>query len=119
MTLGVRLRNRAETMKTTTLAKVLIASILVLAGCKSSSDSPRTARKGEACQTTSDCAGTLSCVPSAGAGGGGICVTGEFNVATTAKECALIQCSTAVDCCPAGIPNCDVSHYTCTAGTCG
>lgn len=106
-------------MKTTTLVKILLASMFLMGGCKSSDPSTRLAAKGEACRTTADCGGSLSCVPSAGAGGGGICVTGEFHVATTAKECVLVQCAVPADCCPKGATTCDATRYTCTNGTCG
>jgi len=65
----------------------------------------RQARKGEACQTTDDCAGGLACVPATV--GGGVCVLGAFSVAQTAKECAIIECTTPQDCCgppPASCP---------------
>src|SRR5437870_7984370 len=105
-------------MKTMTRIGILMALLVAAApGCKSSDDF-RAAHKGEACKTTNDCAATLSCVPSPGAGGGGVCVTGEFNVATTAKECALIQCSAPIDCCPPGVSSCDESRYTCVDSTC-
>lgn len=146
-------------MKTSALRAWTIAGITVAAGmiavwgCKSSDDDRRLSRKGEACQTTNDCESGLSCVPlpattSGGVSvnlGGGICVTGEFNVATTAKECAVIECSEAADCCPtpstqcpfyqaecadAGpgssgctsydrFCKCDTARLTCTNGRCG
>jgi len=106
-------------MKKHAFATLLFASLFALGACsKSSSDAPRTSRKGEACRTTSDCSDSLSCVPSQGAGGGGICVTGEFKIATTAKECAIVQCASPADCCPAGATTCDASRYTCNAGVC-
>ncbi len=75
-------------------------------GCKSSdAAAPRVSRKGEACQTTNDCAAALSCVPLTN-GTGGICVTGEFHVAPTAKECAVIECAVPSDCCPTPASNC-------------
>lgn len=61
-------------------------------------DAPRMSRKGEACRVTGDCTDGLSCVPVAG--GGGVCVVGEFKIAATAKECAIVECSAAADCCP-------------------
>jgi Cys-rich repeat protein len=65
-------------------------------------------RKGEACQVTNDCASGLACQPIAVSSGGsvGICVVGQFNVSQTAKECALIDCKTADDCCPTPPTNC-------------
>jgi Cys-rich repeat protein len=91
-------------MKSVVSAVVFSAAALgiVSAGCKSSttSDSTRKSTKGEVCQTTNDCADGLDCVPRASEPGG-LCVNGEFNVAPTAKECAVIQCANPVDCCPA------------------
>src|SRR3954469_20303353 len=97
------------TMKRHGLVAFLIASFVVLGACSKSSDAPRTSRKGEACRTPSDCADALSVVPSQGAGGGGICVAGEFKVTATAKECAIVQCASPADCCPAGATTCDSS----------
>lgn len=59
----------------------------------------RLARKGEACQTTNDCAGGLACMPGAGESNVGTCVVGVFNVSQTAKECVTIECQQAADCC--------------------
>jgi hypothetical protein len=68
-------------------------------GCSDDEDAEsRTSRKGEACQVTNDCSPGLSCLPIPG-GAGGLCVTGEFRIAQTAKECAIIECSQATDCC--------------------
>jgi len=87
---------------------VTLGGLLVsLANC---SDDPeqtepgRGARKGEACQTTNDCAPGLSCVP--GTNGATICVLSSFTVAQTAKECAITECTTAADCCTPN-PSCD------------
>jgi hypothetical protein len=81
-----------------------LAALAIAAACQSSNNNGGTAathasHKGEACQTTADCVSGLGCVPSPSAGGGGVCVTNEFNVAVTAKECAIIQCQTPQDCC--------------------
>lgn len=48
---------------------------------------------------SSDCAEGLACAPIPGGSGGGICVTGQFKIAPTAKECQLVECSSASDCC--------------------
>lgn len=58
----------------------------------------RTSRRGEACRVTSDCSDGLACAPIPG-GAGGLCVTGSFNVRPTAKDCAIVECSKASDCC--------------------
>lgn len=93
--------------------------------------------------STDDCSAGLSCLPAPG-GGGGVCVTGEFKVSQTAKECAIIQCTQSIDCCPTppatcpqlaaacadggGSPSacaqynalckCDALRYDCTEGRC-
>ncbi len=102
------------------LAFVFFASTavgLTLIGCKSSdSTTVRHSARGEECATTNDCADGLSCVPRAGAGGG-VCVQGDFKVAPTAKECAVIQCATATDCCPKTFPtNCASEQQSCAQG---
>lgn len=80
-------------------------------GCGGDDDAaPRVSRKGEACQVTGDCAGGLSCVPIPG-GAGGICVTGEFHIAVTAKECALIDCTQPSDCCNVSTPAATCAAY--------
>jgi hypothetical protein len=48
---------------------------------------------------TNDCAEGLACAPVPGGFGGGVCVTGEFRVAPTAKECAMVECANGIDCC--------------------
>lgn len=78
--------------------------VLLLTNCSNDdtkTEPNRGARKGEACQTTNDCAPGLACIPSSS--GVGVCVLGAFSVSQTAKECAIIQCEQASDCC--GPPN--------------
>ena len=72
----------------------------------------RLARKGEACQTTNDCAAGLACLPSA-ASNTGVCVLGVFNVSQTAKECALVECQQASDCCDTPPSGCDSLKQAC------
>lgn len=67
-------------------------------GSDSASDEYRFARKGEACETTNDCAPGLACMPQAS--GVSICVLGAFAVSQSAKECAIVECTSAQDCCP-------------------
>lgn len=96
---------------------IILASVLVALsnnGCGDDDDdddmSTHTGRKGEACQTTRDCAPGLACLPrvsgvsgSSGSStvlsGGGTCVVGVFNVQQTNKECARTECDTVQDCC--------------------
>jgi Cys-rich repeat protein len=69
-------------------------------GCKADPPAARMSRRGEVCAVSSDCADGLACLPIPGSvGGGGICVTGSFKVAPTAKECVLVECQNPSDCC--------------------
>lgn len=84
-------------------------------GCAKSDSTTRHSARGEECSTTSDCNDGLSCVPRAGAGGG-VCVQGDFKVSPTAKECAVIQCSQATDCCPTPPASCASEQQSCNQG---
>lgn len=96
-----------------------VAGGALLFGCASSgntgSTTQRLSRKGEACQYANECADGLSCLPRPNSAGG-ICVTGEFKVEKTAKECALIQCDAPADCCPPPPSNCAQLDQECKAG---
>lgn len=103
------------------LAAVFVTSfvgfgtLLLAAACgddESKTEPIRGARKGEACQTTNDCAPGLACVP-AGSNGASICVLGSFTVAQTAKECAITECTTAADCCGPPSPSCTTYAEQC------
>jgi Cys-rich repeat protein len=74
-------------------------AVVVQSACTSDEPSVRASRRGEACRVTNDCAEGLACSPVPGGLGGGVCVTGEFRVIPTAKECAIVECATALDCC--------------------
>ncbi|MBX3230332.1 MAG: hypothetical protein KIT84_03645 [Labilithrix sp.] len=98
--------------------------VAVVNGCGDDDDddiSSRVASKGEACESTRDCAPGLACVPNAtttsGGGGslslGGICVVGVFNVAPTGKECVITECATAADCCAQLSPTCEAFKRSC------
>jgi hypothetical protein len=50
-------------------------------------------RQGESCLSSSDCASPLVCVSAK-------CAMGDFTVAPSGKECLVVQCDTAMDCCP-------------------
>lgn len=81
--------------------------LVLLTNCgddESKTEPIRGARKGEACQTTNDCAPGLACVP--GSSGVGVCVLGVFSVTQTAKECAITECTQAADCCGPPPSNC-------------
>jgi hypothetical protein len=97
------------------VAAVLGVGLTVMIACSKSDneDDRRTARKGEACQTTNDCSPGLACLPQTI--GAGICVLGAFSVAPTAKECAIIECKAAADCCPPPPVTCDSDLQLCNA----
>jgi hypothetical protein len=88
-------------------SSVLIAAFVAVYGCSKDDPSTRASQKGEACTVTNDCTGGLACVPVPG-GAVSICTVATFQISQTAKECALIQCTTADDCCgtpPSSCPN--------------
>lgn len=96
----------------------VLAGILVIvgqSGCGDGEDagSLRVSRRGEVCRVTSDCAEGLSCAPVPGGSGGGVCVTGQFRVARTAKECAIVECSSATDCCNEDLTGCTELERLC------
>ncbi len=103
---------------TTTIAwgvtVAVLGAALIAGGCSSEEDR-RVSRKGEACQTTNDCADGLSCVPT-GSGQSSVCVTGDFHIAVTAKECAILQCTQPADCCPAPPSSCPTLQAQCGDG---
>ncbi len=111
-------RNFGLAVGIVTVALGTFGMLATMAACSNGttqSQPSRASRKGEACQTTNDCAGGLSCIPVATAGGGGVCVTGEFNVDKTAKSCDVIQCAIADDCCTTLLsqPQCDQLKLQC------
>jgi len=79
---------------------LLVAGALTAISACGSRDpaAPRTSRRGEACRITADCSDGLACAPIPG-GAGGQCVTGDFHVRPTRKDCTVVECSTASDCC--------------------
>lgn len=50
-------------------------------------------RQGESCVSSADCATPLVCVS-------GKCALGDFGIVPTQKECVIVQCGVAADCCP-------------------
>jgi len=109
-------------------ALATIAMTAAIVNCdkddKATSTPAQVAHKGEACQSTNDCAPGLACLPLAEAintsssstvslGSGGICVLGVFSVAQTAKECAIIECQAATDCCANPPDSCTALKQSC------
>jgi hypothetical protein len=99
-------RRRAVLFGVGAMACAFVVGIgLAASGCSKDAPAPdNRSRRGEACRATSDCVDGLACEPipaadGGAAGGGGICVTGQFNISVTSKECELVECSAASDCC--------------------
>lgn len=95
---------------------VTVACFLAIYGCGDDDDNggARASLKGEACQVTNDCSNGLACLPIPG-GAGGICTLGTFRIEQTAKECALIECTAASDCCGTPPSNCANLLLQCNA----
>src|SRR5438270_10378889 len=67
----------------------------------------RSSQRNESCQKSADCAGDLVCVS-------GTCGPVNLGISPGSKECAIVQCATADDCC--ATPPC--TNFTCTNNTC-
>lgn len=94
------------------------AALLAVAGaaCKDEAAPARVlSRKGEACNVTSDCAEGLACIPIPN-GSIGVCTVAEFDVAETARECVVVQCSSPADCCPTRSSSCSSLDQRCQGG---
>lgn len=83
-----------------TLATLGTVALAAQSGCgDDEAATTRASRRGEACQVRSDCEEGLYCAPMPSGSGGGLCVTGDFRIAKTTKECALVECAIGADCC--------------------
>ena len=86
----------------------------VVIACSSDDATARLSNRGEACRVTGDCAGGLACAPLSQ--GGGVCVTGQFHVEPTAKQCVVEQCTVTSDCCnPSLEGSCAALQQSCLA----
>jgi hypothetical protein len=66
--------------------------------------------RGESCRSRADCAAGLACV-------GGVCSKTDFGITPSNRECAIIACMTAKDCCPKVFsPSCPLWESYCTDG---
>ncbi len=116
-----RSRTASRTASARAQALLLGAFLLVLvvvaqSGCSKDDAAARTSRRGEVCQVARDCEDGLFCAPMPG-GNGGVCVTGSFKIAKTAKSCVLLECTGAGDCCSQGA--CDGgTSVDCQLGKC-
>jgi hypothetical protein len=102
-------------IKTAFGTSVLVAAFVAVYGCsKDDAPSARISQKGEACQVTNDCAGGLACIP-VPSGNVSICTVATFAITQTARECAVIQCTTPADCTPTPPSSCPNLLNTCAA----
>ena len=112
----------APSRKPLLLCSIVFGALVAVAlvACSSEdSAAPRLSRRGEACRVTGDCSEGLACTPIPG-GAGGRCVTGEFHVRPTSKDCAIVECTKASDCCDdANAVNCDALRKQCTGSDAG
>lgn len=63
---------------------------------------------GESCTSRADCAPGLACFS-------GRCAQGSSGLEPTGKECVLIECREAVDCCPTPLSSCPTYEAECLA----
>lgn len=107
------------------IVSIVAVATVATTGCRASDDgettstsatepdaSRRLSQKGELCQVTNDCVDGLACIPISGSFGG-ICSVTKFEVAPTAKECALVECREPVDCCPLPPTSCSTWQAGC------
>jgi hypothetical protein len=72
-----------------------LTGLFSVAGCSKDEDKPagpELGLRGESCRARSDCSSGLACVNN-------VCVSGVYEVAPSAKECVLVECKQAADCC--------------------
>lgn len=100
--------------KATFASSVLVVGFFAVYGCGADESVARVSQKGEACQVTNDCASGLACAPIPG-GAGGVCTVGSFRIEQTARECALIECTSAADCCGTPPSSCPSLLNACAA----
>ena len=77
---------------------------LLGSGCSKDATPPRLSNQGEACRATSDCAGALLCI-------GQTCTSGDVAVDPEAKQCSLIACTTAANCCTPQMTTAQCAQY--------
>jgi hypothetical protein len=93
---------------------IKLAALGLLSMACSSDDKPAAVRlsdRGQTCQSTADCAGSLICA-------GGQCTDSTVGISPTSKQCFLNQCEKPEDCCPASTATCVPENYTCDSNLC-
>jgi len=76
---------------------------------KTNQEASRLSARGESCRTSGDCNAGLVCVRST-------CSVGTYNLQPTGKQCVLVACHEAKDCCPTPPANCMFLQQSCEAG---
>jgi hypothetical protein len=76
---------------------------------KSTQTSSRVSKRGESCQTSGDCDTGLVCVRNT-------CSVGSYNLMPTGKQCVLVSCHEAADCCPTPPVGCPTLLQGCEGG---
>jgi hypothetical protein len=69
--------------------------------------SARASQRNESCQRSADCAGDLVCV-------GGTCGPVNLGISPGSKQCSVVECTTADDCCT----NPPCTNFACNSGKC-
>ena len=92
---------------------VLSIGVALFGACssdKTTTEAPaRLSGRGESCRASVDCNAGLVCVRNT-------CSVGSLNLQPTGKQCVLISCHEAKDCCPTPPPNCSTLAQECEAG---
>src|SRR3954447_6584985 len=92
------------------LAVVLAAAVFEACGSDKSQTSVQgVSKRGESCQATADCESGFICLHN-------VCSVGSYNLQPTGKQCFLVACHAAEDCCPPPSSNCNVLQSECEAG---
>jgi hypothetical protein len=92
------------------IACVAVFGALSLFAC-SKDEKPERSQLGESCERTADCADSLACF-------GGTCRPADANVSPSTKECKVLQCEAAADCCTVDFQpatNCATAKAACDA----
>lgn len=91
-------------------AVTVVSALFVACGDKTNQQEPlHLSKRGESCQSSNDCDSSLVCVK-------GTCSVGSYNLQPTGKQCVLIACHEAKDCCPKPLADCPNLLAQCEAG---
>ncbi|MFP6684378.1 MAG: hypothetical protein VB934_06675 [Polyangiaceae bacterium] len=89
----------------------MLAMLTACAGAETETDDDSALRgkRGESCRARTDCESGLACISN-------VCGIESFNLAPSGKECVLVECRQADDCCPAPLPQCSGWQVDCSQG---